>query len=329
MRPTILVLRALGLGDAVSGVAPLQGVRRAWPSGRIVLAAPEATGGWLRRLGLVDEVLPTSGLSPLRWSGSEGPTVAVNLHGRGPHSHQNLQETHPGRLVAFRCPEVGFDDGPAWRPDEHEVERWCRLVRSAGGACGPEDLRLPRRDIRGRYVVVHPGAAAASRRWPAARWGSVVDALVRRDLDVVVTGTTGERELCARVAWGGARDLSGALGLADLADLVAGARLVLCADTGVGHLATAYATPSVRLFGPTPPAWWGPAIDPDLHAVLWHGDSSSPTAGDPHASMLDPVLERIGVDEVLDAADRMLRDEGPLPAGVRPVETIGRDRGPP
>lgn len=308
MRPTVLVLRALGLGDAVSGVAPLRGVRRAWPSGWIVLAAPEATGGWLRRLGLVDEVLPTTGLSPLQWSGRDGPAVAVNLHGRGPHSHQNLQATRPGRLVAFRCPQAGFDDGPAWRPDEHEVERWCRLVRGAGGPCGPEDLRLPRRGVRGRYVVVHPGAAAASRRWPAARWASVVDALVRRGVDVVVTGTTGERGLCARVAAGGARDVSGTLGLDDLADLVAGAMLVLCADTGMGHLATAYATPSVLLFGPTPPAWWGPAIDPDLHVVLWHGDSSSGSAGDPHASALDPVLERIAVDEVLDAADRMLED---------------------
>jgi ADP-heptose:LPS heptosyltransferase len=301
------VLRALGLGDAVSGVAALRGVRRAWPSGRLVLAAPEATGGWLRRLGLVDEVLPTSGLAPLHWPNPDGPAIAVNLHGRGPRSHQTLQATSPGRLVAFRCLEAGYDDGPAWRQDEHEVERWCRLVRTAGGACGPEDLRLARRGVRRRYVVVHPGAAAASRRWPAQRWTSVVDALVRRGLDVVVTGTTGERELCARVASGGARDASGALDLDDLADLVAGAMLVLCADTGVGHLATACATPSVLLFGPTPPAWWGPAIDPDQHVVLWHGSSAMPV-GDPHASALDPVLDRIGIGEVLDAVDHALGD---------------------
>jgi len=308
VRPTVLVLRALGLGDAVSGVAALRGVRRAWPSGRLVLAAPEATGGWLRRLGLVDEVLPTSGLAPLDVTGRDGPTIAVNLHGRGPRSHQVLRATSPGRLVAFRCLEAGYDDGPAWRQDEHEVERWCRLVRTAGGPCGPEDLRLPRRVVRGRYVVVHPGAAAASRRWPAHRWTSVVDALVRRGVEVVVTGTTRERELCARVASVGARDTSGALGLDDLADLVAGAMAVVCADTGVGHLATAYATPSVLLFGPTPPAWWGPAIDLDLHVVLWHGGSSATSVGDPHASALDPVLDRIGIGEVLDAVDHVLGD---------------------
>jgi ADP-heptose:LPS heptosyltransferase len=132
-----------------------------------------------------------------------------------------------------------------------------------------------------------------------------VDALVRRGVEVVVTGTTRERELCARVASVGARDASGAHDLDDLADLVAGAMLVLCADTGVGHLATAYCTPSVLLFGPTPPAWWGPTIDPDQHVVLWHG-SSATSVGDPHASALDPVLDRIGIGEVLDAVDHVL-----------------------
>ena len=57
-----------------------------------------------------------------------------------------------------------------------------------------------------------------------------------------------------------------------LTDLVRGAALVLGGDTGIAHLATALATPSMVLFGPVPPRWWGPLIDPHLHHVLWHGD---------------------------------------------------------
>jgi hypothetical protein len=38
-----------------------------------------------------------------------------------------------------------------------------------------------------------------------------------------------------------------------LAALVAHARLVICGDTGVAHLATAYGNRSVLLFGPMPP----------------------------------------------------------------------------
>ena len=86
--------------------------------------------------------------------------------------------------------------------------------------------------------------------------------------------------------------------------LVAAAALVLCGDTGVAHLATAYRRPSVVLFGPVSPALWGPPArtSPDgsvLHRVLWHGDGN----GDPWGADLDPALEKITVDEVRAVVD--------------------------
>jgi ADP-heptose:LPS heptosyltransferase len=300
---TVLVLRALGLGDTVTGIAPLRGVRRAWPESRIVLAAPSRYGEWLRSLGVVEEVLHTSGLAPLAWRGRGH--VALNLHGRGPQSHQVLQATDPVELIAFRCGRAGYEDGPDWSWDEHEVARWCRLVAEAGGPCGPEDLRLPRSVPRHGAAVVHPGAASAARRWPADRWRQVLRALVDAGHDVDLTGGHGERGLCSRIADGlpQVRNLAGGLSVSALADLVAGAPLLLAGDTGPAHLATAYGTPSVLLFGPTAPARWGPAIDADRHIVLWHGTF---VRGDPHADEIDPALARIGVGEVLDAAFELL-----------------------
>jgi ADP-heptose:LPS heptosyltransferase len=70
---------------------------------------------------------------------------------------------------------------------------------------------------------------------------------------------------------------------------------VACGDTGVAHLATALGTPSVVLFGPTPPAEWGPPPDPG-HAVLWAG-----RRGDPHAAAPDPGLLAITVLDVVAA----------------------------
>jgi uncharacterized protein YjbJ (UPF0337 family) len=88
--------------------------------------------------------------------------------------------------------------------------------------------------------------------------------------------------------------LAGRTGLIELAAVVASAGRVLCGDTGVGHLATAFGTPSVLLFGPTPPSEWGPPTGRERHVVLHRGGR-----GDPHGGEPDPGLLAISVDDVL------------------------------
>lgn len=305
---TVLALRALGLGDALTGVPALRGLRRAHPGARLVLAGPPEAGALLVGEGVVDDVLPVRGIAPLAPSSlleaadahphvlGGGPVaLAVNLHGRGPQSTRALEALAPHRLLRAED----------WDDAEHEVHRWCRLVRSDGGDCSPADLVLrdvPLSERTGGRVVVHPGAASGARRWPAERWAQVVSALRAAGRRVVVTGSAGEAELCARVAVDGAVDASGALSLAELLELVASSPLLLAGDTGVAHVATATRTPSVLLFGPTDPARWGPALDVvaprALHRVLW--PAAAGRVGDPHADTPDEVLLRTGVGDVLD-----------------------------
>ena len=76
---------------------------------------------------------------------------------------------------------------------------------------------------------------------------------------------------------------------------------MLCGDTGVAHLATAFGTPSVVLFGPTPPAEWGPPPERPQHVVLHRGGR-----GDPHADEPDPGLLAITVEDVLGMTRRRL-----------------------
>jgi ADP-heptose:LPS heptosyltransferase len=72
----------------------------------------------------------------------------------------------------------------------------------------------------------------------------------------------------------------------------------------VAHLASAHGRPSVTLFGPVPPAEWGPPVHP-RHQVLWRAGPGY--RGDPHGIRPDPALTASTVADVLGAACRALR----------------------
>jgi len=299
------VLRPLGLGDLLTGVPAIRGIRAAVPDHRLVLATTRALEPLASLIDAVDEVLPAGELAPLDWSGPP-PELAVDLHGKGPLSHVVVADLHPARLLTFDSP--GYP-GPTWYADEHEVARWCRLVSEGlDVACDPDALDLavpdvepPVRDV----AVVHPGAAFPGRRWPPERFAAVARHLTAAGLPVVVTGGPAERELALAVAAAAGLDedavLAGRTTSLELAAVIAAARVVVCGDTGVAHLATAYRRPSVVLFGPVSPALWGPPSRPQ-HVVLWHGDGT----GDPHGTDLDPALAQITVAEVTTALDELL-----------------------
>lgn len=282
----ILVLRALGVGDLATAVPALRGLRRAFPGEELRLAAPAWLAPLLPLVGAVDRLVPMDGVAglpagPVRWP-PPVPRLGVNLHGRGPQSHRLLATAGPVRRFEYACPSAGRPDGPEWTAAEHEVDRWCRLLHWYGIPADREDLRLrePAGPAPAAVTIVHPGAKAAARRWPPHRYAAVARALSAAGHRVVVTGSGGERPLAGRVAAAaGLPDravLAGRTGLAELAGLVARARLVVSGDTGVGHLATGYGTPSVLLFGPTPPQQWGPPPDRPQHRVLWRGPTGLP-----------------------------------------------------
>jgi ADP-heptose:LPS heptosyltransferase len=117
---------------------------------------------------------------------------------------------------------------------------------------------------------------------------------------VAITGAADERPVALRIAEAAGvepeRVLAGSTDVRGLAAAVAAAGRVICGDTGVAHLATAFGTPSVVLFGPVPPAEWGPPPDRERHRALWAG-----RRGDPHGAVCDPGLLEIGPDAAVRA----------------------------
>lgn len=193
-----------------------------------------------------------------------------------------ISDDYPGSLLDVRVAS------PA---DAPEAERMLAVCAAGGFELPPLDdgrlaIRLPPPRLaslpEGRYVVVHPGASAPARAYPAHQWPAIVDALADQGWDVVVTGSDRERRLTADIAAAATapaelvHDHGGRHDLPELASVLQHADAVVVANTGPAHLAAAVKTPVVSLFAPVVPAVrWAPFGVPTV--VL--GDQSAPCRG--------------------------------------------------
>ncbi|CAB3653335.1 ADP-heptose--LPS heptosyltransferase 2 [Paraburkholderia phenoliruptrix] len=163
----------------------------------------------------------------------------------------------------------------------HEVERQLDLVRQVGAQAPDTRMRFAVRETdrrslaqqlaaRGvhvdadkgpRCIVLHPGATAASRRYPPERFGQVATRLATETgAPILITGSASERALAQAVIAAAAprvraqlHDMSGALSLGELAALIERASVLVSNNSGPVHLASALATPVVDLYALTNP----------------------------------------------------------------------------
>jgi lipopolysaccharide heptosyltransferase II len=188
---------------------------------------------------------------------------------------------NPYQLLTDWIPEP--EPGRALR---HEVRRQLDLVASVGCATADERLRLRvpdeardrvRRQLaalglaHGRWVLLHPGATAASRRYPPELFAEAARAIAETTGRAIVwSGSAAERGLIAEIRERmgvPSISLAGALDFADLAALVEAAPLLVSNNTGPVHVAAAVGTRVVVLYALTNPQhtpWSVP------HRVLSH-----------------------------------------------------------
>lgn len=329
-KPTLLVLRHAGLGDLLTVQPALRGLRRRFPQHTLAVTCPS----WLLPLAeylqtadrLVSEIPSAQPCAATKFDPSDHPSVdvellsnvastiktadvLVSLRTPGPELISIVESLGPRLLVSYRSaalqatavyPELDFSD--------HILTRWRRLLGVIGVTVRDEDIYAelsPPQSHRG-FTVIHIGAGSPSRLWPVERWSQVARYLESAGYRVVLTGSKSEsprvEQVCLRSGLPPERDWSGS-DIMELAQVVAGARLVLSTDTGVSHLATTFRRPAVTLFGPVPPAWWGPPPGNPKHKTLWTGKTGENYSGRP-----DPGLMEISVASVLQVIEELHRE---------------------
>jgi lipopolysaccharide heptosyltransferase II len=155
----------------------------------------------------------------------------------------------------------------------HEVQRQLDLALLAGGQVFDSRIRLriSRADVAfsrsqlrsvgvdssAPWIVIHPGATAASRRWPPELFAEAGDELAGSGgLQIVFTGGPNERTLIESIRARMSQQsfsLAGRLNTSQLAALLSEASMLLSNNTGPVHLAAGVDTPIVDVYALTNP----------------------------------------------------------------------------
>jgi len=211
--------------------------------------------------------------------------------------------------------------GPGLR---HEVRRQLDLVGRVGLRTADERLRFELREedraaaremLRAAgvpasqpYALVHPGASAASRRYPAEAFGAAADLMQALGTRVVFCAGPGEAALLheARTAMRSPPCmLPPPDRLGTLAGLIGGARVLVANNSGPVHLAAALGTPVVDLYALTNPQhkpWRVPA------RVLSHDVPCRNCLQSVCAEGHHDCLRRIEPRQVADAAQALMQE---------------------
>lgn len=303
------VFRALMLGDVLCAVPALRALRAAHPQAEITFIGLPWARELVQRMTMVDRFIDFPGFPGLPEGGVDHGAVPDFLHQMQREQFDLLLQMHgSGRIVnplIAACGarrSAGFYEPGAfcpqpelytvWPHEGHEVHRLLRLLDHLGVARQGEELEFPLRpqdfndlqDVWAEagsgvpYVCVHAGARLPSRRWPVQRFAEVADRLVRQGCTVVLTGSSGEVQLAGELQSLMRQpcvNLAGRTTLWTLGALVARARLLLCNDTGVSHVAAALATPSVVVASGSEVARSRP-LGRGSHHVLWQAMECRP-----------------------------------------------------
>jgi lipopolysaccharide heptosyltransferase II len=243
--------------------------------------------------------------------------------------------------VGYHVPAVTpfLTDALPYVGGRHEVEQDMALIEAIVGHHvadpGPLEFAPPAEAVRSSlkllsqkdqqqgYLCLHPGSGAPVKLWRPEAFAEVGDRLAdSHGLQVVLTGSAGERRLVESIVERMETDplvIVGQTNLAELAAIMGQCRLVIGVDSGPLHLAVSQGAPTIHLFGPVDHRTFGPWGDPRRHLVLVSEKDCIPCNRldyAPHELAAHDCVRSIPIDRVLDAADTLLRQDSQADRGM-------------
>jgi ADP-heptose:LPS heptosyltransferase len=297
---TIVILRALQLGDLLCSVPALRALREAYPAARISFIGLAGMQELIARFPqYIDEFIAFPGYPGLPEQPFDAQKfasfltamkarkfdLALQLQGNGGIVNEMLalfgtkylagfcQDAEQATALLLHYPNSG-----------HEITRHLALMKhlDIGNPVNTalefnflekdrtalQELKLGLK--KQQYVCIHPGSRGDWRQWPTQYFAAIADLCAAHGYQVVITGTSNELDLGNELAQRSKiRPIvcTGRTNLGTMACLLKDSKLLVANCTGVSHLAAALQTPSVIISMDGEPERWAP-LDKKLHRTI-------------------------------------------------------------
>jgi lipopolysaccharide heptosyltransferase II len=293
----LLCVRLDAMGDVLMSTPAFRALKESIPSSRITLLTSASGAEIARLIPEVDDILvydapwlkatqPRTNsqldhqwITNLREMQFDG-AVIFTVYSQNPLPSALMCFLADIPLRAAHCRENPYQLLTHWIPDRepqdllrHEVRRQLDLVKALDCVPSHEKLSLqcthPAQERiekllevleiepSTKWVMIHPGASASSRRYPPALFAKVAAQLIKEShMRVIFTGSESERPIIEEIQkqlWVHSDELSGLLNVDELAALIKKAPVVIANNTGTAHMAAALGTPVVDLYALTNP----------------------------------------------------------------------------
>jgi lipopolysaccharide heptosyltransferase II len=299
----VLCVRLDSLGDVLMTTPAIRALKEARPDRRVTLLTSPSGAAATSLIPEIDEVIvyeaPWMKHTAARFDPAPEYAMAERLRARNFDAAVIFtvysQNPLPAAFLCYlagiplrlaHCRENPYQLLTDWVKDtepndhvRHEVQRQLDLVATVGARAADRTLSVAVApgatekvsallvaaglDLNRPWLVMHPGATAASRRYPPEMFAEVVRRLVQSGAEVVFTGGPDESDLiesirglaagCEANSRPALISLAGLLDLNEMAALLKLAPLLISNNTGPVHMAAGLGTPVVVLYALTNP----------------------------------------------------------------------------
>lgn len=307
----IACLRANAIGDLIVTLPAIQSIKKAYPKSEIVLLSNKWQADFLiPGRSAVDRVITIPAIKGLNASVSadkreiadflhevrnEKFDIVFAMQGRGKSANPFVNQLNARLTIGFISEDTEKTD--RYYPYfyyQNEILKYIELAKLAGAESN--DLRaviqvMPQDEFEitailnemncADYIVLHPFAKDLRRMWPIENYAELASELVRKNVNVVFTGSSDDRPMIENLISQvniNVVNAAGRLSLGGLSALLSKAVLVIGADTGPIHLARAVNTPTICFYWAPNLINWGPLFC-DIHRPLISWEMHCPFCG--------------------------------------------------